>query len=329
MVKINSASGLENPLQEIFPKPIVADRVPLASDKRFPIGQDWVNTTTQETYKLAGFTDGVPAWVLTASGTTDLESLDGDSGSAAPSGGVITIAGGTNLTSVGSGSTITVNLNGAITLATSVSSPLYTVAAVTDMNIEAATGQDILVEMGDNAGANKVSFEDSDDAEVASIDSNGVITGLTLATSAATAGSNLTGATFAADGSDADIDLTLTPKGTGNVDISSGDLDVQAGNVSITGAGQQLQVEGGAVTDFIGQATLVAGTVTVANTNIAATDKVLVAREGVGASTALGVLDVSISAGASFTITSLQPATPAATETNDVSIVNYFIVRQL
>ena len=39
--------------------------------------------------------------------------------------------------------------------------------------IFAASGQDLIVKMGDNAGANKVSFTDSDDGEVASIDSDG------------------------------------------------------------------------------------------------------------------------------------------------------------
>jgi len=112
------------------------------------------------------------------------------------------------------------------------------------------------------------------------------------------------------------------------IDGSSGDTSI-TGNLSLPTAATQIRVEGGAVTDFIGQATLVAGTVTVANTNIAATDKILVTREGVGASTALGVLDVSITASTSFTITALQPGTPGSTETNDVSIVNYFIVRQL
>jgi len=99
-------------------------------------------------------------------------------------------------------------------------------------------------------------------------------------------------------------------------------------NLRLTSSGTQLQVSGGAVFDFIGQATLVAGTVTVANTNIAANDKILVTTEGVGASTAIGRLDISIIASTSFTITSLNP-TNATTQTNDVSIVNYFIVRQL
>ena len=112
-------------------------------------------------------------------------------------------------------------------------------------------------------------------------------------------------------------------------------IDGSTGNTSITGnlllptAATQLQVEGGAVTDFIGTATLVAGTVTIANTNIAATDRVFIQRQDVNGSTAVGELTYSITASTSFTVTSVQPATPGSTETNDTSIIMYWIVRQL
>jgi hypothetical protein len=100
-------------------------------------------------------------------------------------------------------------------------------------------------------------------------------------------------------------------------------------NLSLTGAATQIRIEGGAATDFIGQATLTAGTVTVANTNIAATDKIYFVRSSINGSTALGALTYSITPATSFTITSVDPAVPANTETNDVSIVEYLIVRQL
>lgn len=100
------------------------------------------------------------------------------------------------------------------------------------------------------------------------------------------------------------------------------------GDVTLNPAGSKLSVQGGAVTDFIGQTTLVAGTVTVANTNITAADKVFVTRHGINGSTALGVFDISITPATSFTITALKTA-DATTETNDVSIVDYFIVRQI
>lgn len=53
-------------------------------------------------------------------GSGTMTGLAGDTGTATPLLGVITIAGGTNLTSVGSGSTITVNLDAALTGITSV-----------------------------------------------------------------------------------------------------------------------------------------------------------------------------------------------------------------
>lgn len=79
-----------------------------------------------------------------------------------------------------------------------------------------------------------------------------------------------------------------------------------------------------------GQATLVSGTVTVANTNIAATDLIFLSRADENSSTALGALTVTaITAGTSFVITALNTTTPASTVTGDVSIVNYFIVPQI
>lgn len=108
----------------------------------------------------------------------------------------------------------------------------------------------------------------------------------------------------------------------------AGDVTVEKGNLIINAAAKQLQIQGGAVTDFIGQATLTAGTVTVLNTNIAAGDKIYLSRQGINGSTALGVFDYAITPATSFVITSRNP-TDATTQTNDVSIVDYVIVRQL
>jgi hypothetical protein len=110
---------------------------------------------------------------------------------------------------------------------------------------------------------------------------------------------------------------------------ATGNITSTAGNVVISGAGKQLQVEGGAVTDFIGTATLVLGTVTIANTNIAATDRIFIQRTAANASTTLGELSYTISASTSFTITSLILGTPGSPQTGDLSSVTYFIVRQL
>lgn len=110
---------------------------------------------------------------------------------------------------------------------------------------------------------------------------------------------------------------------------STGDITATSGNMIVNGSAKQLRVKGGAITDFIGQGTLVAGVATIANTNIAATDRIFCQRYSINASTALGDYIVTISPGASFTVTSVQSATPASTQTGDTSQFNYFIVRQV
>lgn len=121
---------------------------------------------------------------------------------------------------------------------------------------------------------------------------------------------------------------TTMTAGTG-LTVTTGNATLTAGNLVINGAAKQLQVHGGAVTDFIGTATLASGTVTVANTNIAAGDRIFLQRSAVNGSTATGSLTYTISAGTSFTILSTIPGTPASTQTGDTSIVSYFIVRQV
>ena len=56
-----------------------------------------------------------------------------------------------------------------------------------------------------------------------------LIESATLATSAAAAGCNLNGSTLAADGTDTNIDINITPKGTGEVNVTN--IDVLSGKV--------------------------------------------------------------------------------------------------
>lgn len=94
-------------------------------------------------------------------------------------------------------------------------------------------------------------------------------------------------------------------------------------------AGTELGVTGGAATDYIGQATLASGTVTVANTNIAATDRIFVTRSDLNSSSALGELVITITPATSFTITSVSIADGSTTITGDTSIVDYVIIAQV
>ncbi len=113
--------------------------------------------------------------------------------------------------------------------------------------------------------------------------------------------------------------ITLT-SGTGNVNASGGHL-------VIASAAKTLLVNGGAVTDFIGTGVLTLGTQTIANTNIATGDVILLTRLASNGSVTLGELTYTISNGASFTVTSLILGTPASTQVADVSSYAYFIVR--
>jgi len=114
---------------------------------------------------------------------------------------------------------------------------------------------------------------------------------------------------------------------TTTINSGSGNVNITGGHLSIATVAKTLLVNGGAVTDFIGTGVLTAGTQTIANTNIAAGDVIILTRTGVAASTTLGVLTYTISAGASFTVTSVILGTPGSTQTGDVSTYAYFIVR--
>lgn len=114
---------------------------------------------------------------------------------------------------------------------------------------------------------------------------------------------------------------------TTTINSGSGNVNVVGGHLAIASVARTLLVNGGAVTDFIGTGVLTAGTQTIANTNIAAGDVILLTRTDVNASTTLGVLTYTISAGASFTVTSVILGTPGSTQTGDLSSYAYFIVR--
>ena len=82
-----------------------------------------------------------------------------------------------------------------------------------------------------------------------------------------------------------------------------------------------------AVPSPTGSGTLASGTLTVANTSIAAGDVVLVQRTGAGGGSAYGQFVVTISAGASFTIVSKDISTVTQTITADTSTFTYAIIR--
>lgn len=179
MPQADSAYSTPGGTSPMFPAPIKALRSPLTSDIGYNVGQMWVNTSSNQCWIMTSANAGSAVWALSSPGASDVDTIN----SLSPVAGDILIDGGTNITDINAGHTVTLNLNPAITLATSVTSPLYTSGAGVDTALSAPAGQDIILTMGDAAGANKVSFVDSTAAEVFAIDSNGgigALAGLTV-----------------------------------------------------------------------------------------------------------------------------------------------------
>lgn len=96
-------------------------RSPSSSDIKgsfgnYSIGQLWVDTSNGSSWQLVSLSssNGVISalWSLLGGGSSDVNTLSGDSGTAVPTGGNIEIAGGSGLTTSASGSTVTISLTG-------------------------------------------------------------------------------------------------------------------------------------------------------------------------------------------------------------------------
>lgn len=156
------------------PELILSRRAPTANDHQYDIGDIWVNQTALVSYQLLSTALGVATWGIITPGASDVDTIN----ALAPVLGDILIDGGTNITDVNAGHTVTLNLNPAITLATSVTSPLYTSAAA-DVLIQAGGVNDVVLRLGDAAGATFLRVQDSGSADVFTVDSNGGLGTLT------------------------------------------------------------------------------------------------------------------------------------------------------
>jgi len=64
MTKLVKSYGLDNPLQDVFPKPIISTRAPTSSDKSLPLGQMWINKSAGSAYTLTSVSAGSANWEL-------------------------------------------------------------------------------------------------------------------------------------------------------------------------------------------------------------------------------------------------------------------------
>jgi hypothetical protein len=123
-----------------------------------------------------------------------------------------------------------------------------TITGITDLAVaDGGTGASNASGARTNLGLGTIATQDANNVAltggtVSGVTFTGSFSGLTLvesvtlATGAAAAGTNLNGNTLAADGTDTNIDINITPKGTGEVNITN--VDVLSGKVpfnTITG----------------------------------------------------------------------------------------------
>lgn len=199
--------------------PIVAERDPSTTDIKgrngsYPIGQIWVNQTDNTVFALSSFSAAAGSitanWTSLQGAASGVDDLDGDTGTATPSSGTITIAGTANqVTTAGAGSTITLSVPSDFRVA-------GTITALSG-NITATNGNIVRGSAGnkDIYGSIASSETAGDDAAGECLLTNGVAT---IATTAITANSQvrLSRVTVGASGSNPIGELAVINKTPGS-----------------------------------------------------------------------------------------------------------------
>lgn len=161
----NQAPSLLQPLSSIFPAPIIANRAPAATDKKYPIGQLWIYKASNLSYILTSVVANVATWTNPASGGAGTFTTLATTGSVTVGNALIVTTGGATISAGGAAITGTTTVVGAFTQtggaanigsdATTNAVNIGTGAAAKTITIGNATGATSLVL---NAGTGAVSI---------------------------------------------------------------------------------------------------------------------------------------------------------------------------
>jgi hypothetical protein len=132
-----------------------------------------------------------------------------------------------------------------------------------------------------------------------------------------------TGAVNAGTTMTAGTGITAT---TGDITATLGDFEATNGNLNLNTVGNGIQIKEG-VKGRMGQATLVAGTQSIAIASVGANTRVFLSRADLNASPALGFLVADTTVAGTLTVNSLSAA--AAPVAGDVSTFNYLCVEKI
>lgn len=325
----NNLYGFPQPLTQVFPAPIRAQRAPTTADISYPIGQLWVDEAGDDYYGLVDVTAGVATWNVLASSPGNVDTLTGDSGGAiTPVAGNISLLGtASEITTTGTAGTITFSLpttmvapgtlqvTGLLTgdAGATVSGGALTLNSGTNAINVSSDASATTINVGTGAAAKTLTLGSTNTTSTTTIacGTGGVAVGTSANAHTSTFGStNTTSATTVQSGSGA-LNITSTngamtlASGTGEIDISA---DAAATTVKMaTGAGAKTLTLGSTNTTSTSTLQSGSGGITVAATNGAVT-----VTSGTGA--------MNISADAAATTVNLS--TGAAVKTLTVGSTN-------
>lgn len=154
--------------------PHVDTRAPASTDvaPHFKIGKRWINTAADTTYTLTSISASAgtlsATWTQEGTEDGDVDTLTGDNS------GVTVTPQSSNIDLLGTtGQIETTGDDGAGSITWSLADAVVLVTSLETPEIVAGNAGSMAITMGDNAGADAINFNDSDDTTQASIDSNG------------------------------------------------------------------------------------------------------------------------------------------------------------
>lgn len=323
--------------------PIPALRDPTATDVGYNLGQPWNNSTNNTYWVVTSYSGGQANWEdLTASGSSSVATLTGNTGVATPSSGNINVVGTGALNFVGSGSTVTGTITPGTALASTLTGSTGGALSPTAGNFTLAAGTGMLSTAGSGS---TITFNVNFAAPPAlGSGTPAAVTGTTVAsTGAMTAGTGLTATTGNITASTGNLVATLgSVSAATTVTATLGNITATNGNFVGSTAGTGLQFNANTATGAAASPVVLnsrAGqviftsvsiaaaadlTLTITNSAItASTTQVIYSMSGATTGAALSIKSVTNSSGSSAIV--VTNGTGATTSTSDITM-NFIVV---